>query len=352
MSKSKKSKHILSRNSKHIKRKKIGKYGFSFLNLSGLALVGILVLVAVSIAGFTMAYYNALPWQKDDLASASTVAPGCTQRFPTALGGRIEGWPDGRAVNALVGIGLHDAKKKDVTFEGAEIPRGSAYGYYDDVNPTISSEGQSTGDFTWGERGSQKVLCLAANVRIAYLEVYPRKFIRYDINKEGKQVPITGTDKVRYGSTAHWTQYLEVGKTNNVHVRLPMVKEKGGNASSYINGYMKYNGKAVPIATTEKPDGIYQMRAFPTGLGPECGVEGFSASADELAPSSNPKLGTYYNIGHLAGGRCGAKDQEYDLYAFCRNSCGPGVRVIRKTVKVPTNQGIRVDLDMAQAKPQ
>lgn len=68
---------IDSQNQKNVEKQKIGKFGLSFLNISGLTLSGIVVLILIVIAGGFLAYFKLVPGtqQPDQQASAAIRAP-------------------------------------------------------------------------------------------------------------------------------------------------------------------------------------------------------------------------------------------------------------------------------------
>jgi hypothetical protein len=141
---------------------------------------------------------------------------------------------------------------------------------------------------------------------------------------------------VRYGEASHYYQPITVGRDNQVGLRLPLRYELGGN-TGYVNGYLTHGGHRID------PSLITRVRAFSHGRGPDCGVEGLAASADQLGYSASLDA-TYYRIDALAGGRCGASSQGYTLYIDCK--CGTNGAVITQSRAIAISQaaGIRVDI--------
>lgn len=247
--------------------------------------------------------------------SAHAVAPGCTSDRPTRIGGAIYGYPDNYAVNALIGL---DLKSNGVTVNPDGQQRTTAgYGYVEVVNPNLPATGSTTGDKDWGT-------CVAANVDQVFIEVYPR-------NENAV------TDRSRYGGASHYRQPITSGAGNEILLRLPVRYEVGYNVTGFVNGYITYNGHRVD------PTKITRVRAFSFGSGPDCGVEGFQANADELSYSGSLDA-TYYRLGVLAGGRCGAATQPYQITIECLDVCGqPGKRIMQRNVDVASGKGLRID---------
>ncbi len=256
---------------------------------------------------------------------AEAVAPGCDAAHPTFIGGPIHGYPDDRALNALIGVDQVNSAGTKVDPNG--VPCGQpgssccgGYSWCDSVNPTLPPSGSTdpTLDRSWGR-------CVSSATVQAFLEIYPKN-------------PSGTTDKSRYGAAAHYYQPITVGGNNNaIDLRLPLTYEAGGGNTGYVNGYLTFGGHAIPTQY------ITRVRAFTTGRGPECGVEGFSAAADQLAPSGSLDA-TYYRVAYLAGGRCGAASQRYSLYIDCTTFCGAGTRTQQRAIDIRQGAGIRVDI--------
>lgn len=253
---------------------------------------------------------------------AARAAAGCPTGQPTFLGGQLYGYPDNRSLNALVGVDQHDSAGRKIDPFG--VPCGAAnsqccggYSWCDRTNPTIPAEGSTdqTLDRAWGR-------CVSAAVVEAFIEIYPR-------NEAGV------TTKTRYGAAAHYYQPVTPGASNDVGLRLPATFEAAGGNTGGVHGYLTYQGHRIP------PENVTRVRAFTHGRGPECGVEGFSAAADELG-YSNSLDATWYEVGFLAGGRCGAATQTYTLYWDC--VCGGITRTQSRVVDVSKGNYPRVDV--------
>jgi hypothetical protein len=256
--------------------------------------------------------------------AASAVVPGCDSAHPTRIGGPLKGYPDNRALNALIGV---DAKRWDgqkVNRDGAVITTGG-YSWVVHVNPELPPQG-STDPGARRDWNDQVLQCVSANVREVFLEVYPRE-------------PPTGgvTNFTRYGGAAHYRQPITPNADNQILLRLPVRDEQGGN-TGYVNGYITANGGPVPDPTN--PSTGLRIRAFPRASGPECGVEGFAASAEQLATSGSGTA-TFYRTPPLAGGRCGAATQEYSLQVTWL-APNPDQMQCRH-VDITDGRGIRVD---------
>jgi hypothetical protein len=263
--------------------------------------------------------------------AALAVAPGCTSALPTAIGGGIYGYPDNRSLHALVGVDLV-AGSTHVKVDGTANTSGG-YAYNDNVNPTLGADGSTdttSYERVWGANGSAAYQCVAANVTQVFLEVYPK-------DTSGT------TDKVRYGEAAHYYQPITSGVTNTIDLRLPLRYELGGN-TGYVNGYITYNGRPVPDPNVPgDPNHIAPVRVWPAvgTTGPQCGVEGFSASADSLG-LGGAGTSTFYRVDALAGPRCGAATQDYRLDVTC--VCGGTSVTLSRNISITTGNGIRVDL--------
>jgi len=133
------------------------------------------------------------------------------------------------------------------------------------------------------------------------IEVYPKiRINRYALR----------TDFSRYGAAAHYYQPVTPGATTRVDLRLPASWEVAGGNTGWVAGYLTYRGAAIP------PERITRVRAFTTGRGPECGVEGFAAGATELAVTQDGTA-TRYKVSFLAAGRCGLAAQRYSQQIDC-----------------------------------
>src|SRR5262249_33844798 len=140
------------------------------------------------------------------------------------------------------------------------------------------------------------------------------------------------TSFARYGESAHQYQPITPGARNDIVLRLPLQFQHGGNTGG-INGYITCARRPVP------PTQVTRVRAWSEGRGPECGIEGFSASAHVLGTGASGA--TYYLIDYLEGGRCGAPSQRYRLYMDVM--CGGVKRTQKKYADVVTGHRPRVD---------
>ena len=290
-------------------------------------------------------------------AVPASAADGCGPGR-TGLGGSLQGVPDGDALGASVNVELTDAigsRAYDVFTDGrvdtAGRPAGQRYSYVDNVNPELRQRSIGSRharlDRTWGAPRASGPYCFTTNPGIAqaFVEVYPRRPV--DDDGDGttdRQV----TDRSRHGAAAHYRQPVPAGQSTVVALRLPAPSETG-----FVHGYVTREGRAVPVAppgcgTGGRPacSGITTVRVFPYGSGPDCGVEGFSASADGLDPTA--AQGTYFRVNAVAGGRCGAPDQEYAVRITCVSACGPNPtggpsRVLGHDVRVRTGTGVQTD---------
>jgi hypothetical protein len=253
--------------------------------------------------------------------AALAVAPGCDSAHPTRIGGGLYGYPDTRALNALIGVDAKNPSGQKVNRDGTPIST-PGYSWVIHVNPELPPEGSSDPQ-TRRDWNDPVLQCVSAQVRQVFLEVYPRR-------------PPNGsaTDWTRYGEAAHYRQPITSGADNQILLRLPVRDEQGGN-TGYVNGYITANGGPVP-----DPVQNLRIRAFPLGSGPECGVEGFTASAEQLQTSSSGTA-TFYRTPPLAGGRCGAATQTYSLQVTWLQP-NPDQRQVRH-VDIADGRGIRVD---------
>jgi hypothetical protein len=261
--------------------------------------------------------------------SASPRAAGCDSAHPTRLGGEIYGYPDRRAVNALIGV---DAKADGVQVDRHGRRRGdpradfcAGYSWCIRVNPDVGPEGTTAPDAVrvWG---ASEDGCVSATIDEVFIEIYPQA-------KDDSGG--FSTNFTRYGAVCHYYQPIIPGGDNRVLLRLPVRHELGGN-TGYVNGYITYRGGPVP-----DPERNLVIRAFSLGRGPECGVEGFAASAEKLGQGS-AGTATYYRTPPLAAGRCGAPSQRYSLQVTCKLPAGSNRRQI-KQVDIVRGRGQRID---------
>ena len=254
---------------------------------------------------------------------ALAVAPGCDSNHPTFIGGPIYGYPDGRTLNALIGLDLVDSSNRKVDLNGVPCAAGgscpSGYSAVEHINPDLPPEGSTdtTLDRAWGR-------CASSKITTGFFEIYPK-------NESGV------TTKTRYGAAAHYRQPIIAGTAYNILLRLPVTFEAAGGNTGMVNGYITYNGHKVP------PENITRGRAFTLASGPECGIEGFSASADVKTYSASLDA-TYYRVAYLAGGRCGADSQRYELQIDCSSFCGQAKRTIERQIDISQGSGVRVDI--------
>jgi|Tabmets5t2r1_1033131.scaffolds.fasta_scaffold13616_1 hypothetical protein len=253
--------------------------------------------------------------------AASAVVPGCDSAHPTRIGGGLYGYPDNRALNALIGVDAKNANGQRVNRDGTVIST-AGYSWVVHVNPELPPQG-STDPGARRDWNDPVLQCASANVRQVFLEVYPRR-------------PPNGsvTDFTRFGGAAHYRQPITPNADNQILLRLPVRDEQGGN-TGYVNGYITANGGPVANPTTN-----LRIRAFPTASGPECGVEGFAASAEQLATSGSGTA-TFYRTPPLAGGRCNAATQEYSLQVTWLQP-NPDQMQCRH-VNIADGRGVRVD---------
>jgi len=66
----------------------------------------------LAVAGLTVALGTA------GAVGAQAAAPGCPASLPTFVGGVVQGYPDGRALNVLIGVAEHDARGRAVNPAG------------------------------------------------------------------------------------------------------------------------------------------------------------------------------------------------------------------------------------------
>ena len=146
------------------------------------------------------------------------------------IGGAIDG-SDGRAVNALIGLDVHDANGQTLNADGS-VRTTSGYGIVVHVNngsngqPDLPAEGSadtSTATIAW----TAQVPASAANV---YIETYPQA-----ANK---------TNEARYGHAMRHNVPLPTSDAIDIH--LPLVCSQGGTTGS-IRGTATYSGAPQPL---------------------------------------------------------------------------------------------------------
>jgi hypothetical protein len=244
-------------------------------------------------------------------SAEARVAPGCTPDRPTFVGGSIIGYPDGRALDAHIGVSVGytgaDGKFHVVLPDGSPNPSTNGdYSWVDRINPGVPAEGTDdpAATRTWGA-------CVWGGVTRFYAEMYPKAPVDADHDQEHQ-----ATDKSRYGASAYYAGAVTAGQTLDVLLRLPVTYQAGGAGGNTggLQGYITFAG--APVLA----ENISRVRAFP-GPGSACGVEGYSAAADALATADGP-LRTYYKLDFLAGGQCGASAQFYSFQVTCTVVCG------------------------------
>jgi hypothetical protein len=261
-------------------------------------------------------------------SASAKVSPQCTDdpHRPTWIGGTLVGYPDGNALDAHLGvsIGYRDStgKLKIVMPDGS--PNTSTQGDYSFVqhfNSDLPSSGDPIGDKTWG-------MCVWGGVTTYFAEVYPKAPV-----DETHNVDIQVTDKSTYGASAFYSGVVTSGETVDLLLRLPHNDVTGG-----VQGYITYQGNPVSASNISKG-----VRAFP-GPGATCGIEGYSASADELVSATGPTR-TYYKMTHLAGGQCGAPYQRYSFQMTCFTVCGATRKTYVKNIAIVTGTVPRFDVN-------
>jgi len=264
-------------------------------------------------------------------APAAAIAPGCTAKQPTFVGGTLAGYPDGRALDAHIGVsvGYRDSAGRlhVVLPDGSPNPSSNGdYSWVDRLNPTVAAAGTTdpAAARTWG-------MCVWGGVTVFYAEAYPKAPVDATHDQAHQ-----ATDKSRYGSSAYYAGTVVGGQRLNVALRLPVTFQAGGGNTGGFQGYITYRGAPVPAAS------ITRVRAFP-GPGGACGVEGYSAAADQLASAANPAR-TFYRVDFLAGGRCGATTQTYSFQVTCHLVCGAVNRLFVRTVPVLGGRWPRIDV--------
>src|SRR4029453_16931317 len=74
--------------------------------------------------------------------AALAVVPGCDSAHPTRIGGPLKGYPDDRALNALIGVDAKNANGQKVNRDGAVItPGGSQWVAH--VTPELPPQGST-----------------------------------------------------------------------------------------------------------------------------------------------------------------------------------------------------------------
>jgi hypothetical protein len=251
------------------------------------------------------------------------IAPGCDSAHPTRIGGEIYGYPDRRAVNALIGVEAK-ANGRPVDRHGNPLLQ-QGYSWSIHVNQEVGPEGttDSSAVRVWGTGDDG---CVSAAIDEVFIEVYPRVLTPSGLR----------TDFTRYGGASHYYQPIQPGRNNRVLLRLPVRHEQGGN-TGYVNGYITCQGGPLP-----DPDRNLVIRAWSHGRGPECGIKGFAASAETLQ-LGGAGTATYYRTPPLAAGRCGAASQRYSIQVTCNLLPEPN----RQTKRVNIAKGSRLRVDFA-----
>lgn len=251
--------------------------------------------------------------------SAPALASGCDAAHPTFIGGTISG-SDGRALNAIIGVDHADATGQKIDANGVACGAAgneccAGYSWCVRVNPTIAPEGSTDANLTrtWGR-------CVTPKVREAFFEMYPK-------NSAGM------TDFARYGEAVHAHQPIAAGATNTIGLRLPTTFDAAGGNTGGIQGYIWCGSEPAP------PAAVTRVRAWSDGVGSDCGIEGFNASATALGTGGSGT--TYYKIAYLEGGRCFAPSQEYRFYMDV--TCGGVKQTLKKIVNVKAATYPRVD---------
>jgi hypothetical protein len=264
-------------------------------------------------------------------SAAASVAPGCTAKTPTFVGGTLVGYPDGHALDAHIGVsvGYHDAAGRlhVVLPDGSPNPSTNGdYSWVDRLNPTVPATGttDSAAQRTWG-------MCVWGGVTVFYAEMYPKAPVD-STHDQAHQA----TDKSRYGSSAYYAGTVAGGQRLNVALRAPVTWQAGQGNTGGVQGYITYRGVPVPAAN------VTRVRAFP-GPGATCGVEGYSAAADQLLTAAGPTR-TYYRLDYLVGGQCGAAAQHYAFQVNCHAVCGATDRLLTRDVGIVKGRTPRLDV--------
>jgi hypothetical protein len=259
--------------------------------------------------------------------AARAAAAGCDLAHPTFIGGPIAGYPDNRAVNAQLGVVVADSSGAAVDSDGHRYGTAGAhfcglYSWCEFVNSDVAPTGSTDpgADYDWGT-------CVAATVATMHVEIYPKVRVR---------PYVLATSFTRYGAAAHYGQPIAPGAANTIGLRLPVTYEAdhANGVTGSIVGYLRFRGAAIPA------DRITRVRAFSTGKGPQCGIEGFSPGSTALAVQRG---GTYYQVGYLAAGRCGQSSQRYWLSVDCRCD-GVHKKTVSQLVDVYRGRSTRHDI--------
>lgn len=265
----------------------------------------------------------------------AAVSPGCTAKQSTWIGGTLTGYPDNRALDAHIGVSV--GYKDSAGRLHVVLPDGSPnpstvgdYSWVEHLNPTVAATGTDdpAADRTWG-------MCVWGGVTVWYAEVYPKAKC---VACTAEGIAGQRTDKSRYGSTAYYAGTASAGQTVNVALRAPVTWQAAGGPTGGLQGYITHAGKPVPASALTRSPG--RIRAFP-GAGAACGVEGYSAAADQLATSADG-LRTYYRLDYLAGGRCGAASQAYSFQVSA--VIGGVTRSYARQVSVTAGRWPRIDV--------
>jgi hypothetical protein len=249
---------------------------------------------------------------------------------PTYVGGTINGYTDGRALDVHLGVwvGSSDATGAYVATlypDGTPTGPDAGYSWIDKLNPTVAAGGTTDPAATnvWGA-------CVSSAVTRFDVEVYPKA--PQDPDPTVPQV----TDKSRYASVAYYRGAVTPGTSTNLALRVPVVYQDGGGNTGGLQGYITYNGAYVPASA------ITRVRAFP-GDGAACGIRGFSAAADQLTTASGPDR-TYYRMDYLVAGQCGSVAQHYSLQLTCHLYCGATDRDFKSDVAIKRGITPRFDI--------
>ena len=147
------------------------------------------------------------------------------------ISGTISG-TDGRAVSALIGFDLKDARGRTIAASGCVASAScpvKGYGMAKRINFDLGAEG-STDTRRWTTRWTAEV---PSNTARVFLEVYPQG-PRY-----------TGTNHARYGKS--YRRALPVPYGGPVHLRLPLVCGQGGS-TGLVHGYATVGGRRQQLA--------------------------------------------------------------------------------------------------------
>jgi hypothetical protein len=174
--------------------------------------------------------------------AAPVPVPAGLPGAPVSFAGTIKG-SDGRAVNALIGLDLHDEQGRQIDSRGCvESPACPVEGYAMNirVNRDLGAEGSPDTrhwDTTWAVQ-------VPPNTASIYLEVYPQA------------TGFGGTDESRYGSAMR--HKVPVPFKGPVHLRLPLDRCDLGGTTGTIAGVATKGGRRVAltraIAWSLQPD--------------------------------------------------------------------------------------------------